>query len=598
MSGKILIVDDLVTNRIILKVKLNAACHEVLEAADGTQALELARKARPQLILLDVGLPGISGLEVCRQLRSEAVTRHIPIILISASSRRESRLEALAAGADEFLSKPLNETVLMARIRSLLRINQAEEELRQRVETCSAFGLSEPIVDFIQSGAIALVSADPGQLIGWRRDLSPHLEAGYRLMTPNEALEKASEENGPLLYVLAVNPVAPTAALRLIADLRARTGKRNSSICLAMDLSQHDMTALALDLGADDLVPLPVDPQETAIRLRMLLLRQRRAAAMRKTVAQGLQMAAIDPLTGLYNRRYALAQLDRISTQAALHQTPYAVLILDIDQFKQVNDIHGHDAGDQVLENLAGRLALALRPTDLLARIGGEEFLVALPDTGLEDAHRVAQRLCALVASQTIRLRGSPVDLRVTISAGLSVAMPGGLAQVSAGATGPTADARPEKLHPSAGAQQSLRTSAPKAAGSQRAADRLPVDAGHAHLGPVGEAAPDKPGGAQFGQARAAEAGRGTALGDLLHSRAGQQLSASRAATAEAGTASGHEGLAVSPPAAPGDFGARTARGTGETPAMQARRVLAQADAALLRSKARGRNQIQIGSAA
>lgn len=422
MSGKILIVDDLVTNRIILKVKLNAACHEVLQAATGDEALRLAQAERPRLILLDMILPDVSGIEVCRRLRADPATRHTPIILISASTRRASRLEALAAGADDFLTKPLNETVLMARIRSLLRASQMDVELRLRAETCREFGLSDAPAEFERPARIGLVAGDPGLALAWRGALSAQLPASYAPMSAAEALAGATGPTAAELYVIAADLDRPGDGLRLIADLRARTDGQQTGLCLAMADLAHESAALALDLGASDLVPLPLDPSETALRLRLQLARQRQAEALRRAVGQGLRMAAIDPLTGLYNRRYALAHLDRIAARAAQTGTQFSVMVLDIDRFKAINDRYGHVAGDAVLETVAARLAAVLRPADLLARIGGEEFLVVLPDATPGHARAMAEDLCRAVAGTPIALAGGQGSVRVTLSAGVALA--------------------------------------------------------------------------------------------------------------------------------------------------------------------------------
>ncbi len=134
-----------------------------------------------------------------------------------------------------------------------------------------------------------------------------------------------------------------------------------------------------------------------------------------------LRLALIDPLTGLHNRRYALPRLAAIAAQAAEAGTDFAVMVVDLDRFKQVNDLHGHGAGDQVLVEVSRRLAANLRGSDLLARIGGEEFLVVLPDTGMTDARQIAERLCAAVDERPIRL-ATGLGLTVTVSIGVAVA--------------------------------------------------------------------------------------------------------------------------------------------------------------------------------
>jgi two-component system cell cycle response regulator len=419
MSGRILIVDDLATNRIILKVKLNAACHDTIQASTGAQALEVARREQPKLILLDMVLPDISGIEVCRRLRADAATRHIPVVIITASGDRDSRLRALEAGADEFLTKPLNEVILLARIRSLLRAQETENELRLRSESWGQFDLADSEVPFALPGRVGLVAADAASALAWRSALAPHVSEQISILTPVTALAD-TPDGVPDLYIVAADLGSHGKGLRLIADLRSRERSRHAAIALAIDEADPDSAAMALDVGANDLLPMPFDAQETALRVTLHIQRKRRADQLRRTVSTGLRLAITDSLTGLYNRRYAMAHLDRIAARARETGRRFAVMVLDLDRFKAVNDTFGHAAGDAVLETVARRLHDNLRPSDLLARIGGEEFLVALPEATLGTARIAAERLCRVVSDTPVALP-SGGTVTVTISVGLAL---------------------------------------------------------------------------------------------------------------------------------------------------------------------------------
>jgi two-component system cell cycle response regulator len=155
------------------------------------------------------------------------------------------------------------------------------------------------------------------------------------------------------------------------------------------------------------------------------LRRKRHSDRQRARMQDGLRLAMRDPLTGLYNRRFAAPQLASVAVRAREEGTPFAVMVMDLDRFKQVNDLHGHAAGDQVLVEVARRLTANLRETDVLARIGGEEFLAILPRTCMSTARRVAERLCQVMEDQPIRL-ASGEELQVTVSIGVAVAGEGG----------------------------------------------------------------------------------------------------------------------------------------------------------------------------
>lgn len=434
MLGNILIVDDLATNRIILKVKLSAACHETLQASDGESALTMARETQPKLILLDMLLPDISGIEVCKRLRADPLTQHIPIVIITASTDRNSRIAALEAGADEFLTKPLNEVILLARIRSLLRAQETEAELRLRSETWGEMQMAEDAAVFTMPGRVGLISGDPAEAMSWRDALGAHLKERLQVMTPANALNTHSEGTAPDLYLISSDLGPRGSALRLVSDLRSREQSRNSAIALVLPEAAPETAAMALDLGASDLLTLPLDPQETALRIRIHIQRKRKADQLRQAVSQGLKLAVTDPLTGLHNRRYAMAHLDRIAARACENHHHFAVMVLDLDRFKTVNDTYGHAAGDAVLESVANRLKDNLRPSDLVARIGGEEFLVALPEATMGSARRTAERLCAAIGQTPVALPDNKESVHVTISVGLTLG-PGLQSQVVDAAT-------------------------------------------------------------------------------------------------------------------------------------------------------------------
>ncbi len=421
MAGRILIADDVATNRIVLKVKLTAACYEVLQASGGAEALRCAREDGPDLILLDQRLTDIDGVAVCKRLKEDPQTARIPVIIITAHNDNPSKIAALRAGADEFLTKPLDDLILLARVRSLLRARDTVEELHLRDNTSRALGFAEVTSHFTAPASIAMIAATPVTAMAWKTGLGKATHDNIVVTAKEQALAQNSAEKAPDVFVIACDLAKHDDGLRLMSELRSRPETRHSSILMVIPKGATSKAASALDLGASDLVFEGFDPEEMALRVKTQVRRKQQADRLRETMRDGLRMAVIDPLTNLYNRRYAMPHLARIAERAKTKHRPYAVMVLDIDRFKAVNDTYGHAAGDAVLQEVATRLKDNLRGVDMVARIGGEEFLVAMPDTQLDEARRTAERLCRVINEHPVELRSGKGVVQVSLSIGVAM---------------------------------------------------------------------------------------------------------------------------------------------------------------------------------
>jgi two-component system cell cycle response regulator len=322
-------------------------------------------------------------------------------------------------GADDVMPKPLDDVRLMARMRALLRARDQVEELRARSATLGALGLAEAKLLFERPSLIGLVSSNPGTAMRLRDALAKTLREDVVILSRDEALAEA--ERIPDAYVIEADLCCGGGGLTLISDLRSRGASRNAAICLLLPPGRSEAGAIAFDLGANDVVSPDTDPQEIGLRLSRLLQRKRSDDRVRDTVNDGLRLAVIDPLTGLHNRRYALPQLGRLLLHSRQTGSQLALMVIDLDRFKSVNDMFGHAAGDHVLVEVARRLLANLRKGDLVARIGGEEFLVALPETGLCEASQLARRLCEAIEETPIAI-GPKRHVALTVSIGLAEA--------------------------------------------------------------------------------------------------------------------------------------------------------------------------------
>ena len=422
MAGRILVVDDVATNRIVMKVKLASAFYDVEQAENGAQALRAARELKPDLILLDFMMPDMSGVDVCRALKADPATAAIPVVLITALSDQENKMEGLEAGADDFLTKPVEEVTLLARVRSLLRARDTVRDLEGGADTVSAYGFAEQAAGFVGKttpGKVALVAPGPRGAILWKAAIDDRIGGDVRIIPREAALSDAGSEEGQAtdVFVISVDLAQRNEGLRLLSDLRSRAGTRHAATIMILPEGDTERAAIALDLGASDVLHDPFDAKELAIRISAQLGRKRQSDRMRAGVRAGLEAAVTDPLTGLHNRRYAIPQVAKMLS----HSGPGpAVLMLDLDHFKQINDSHGHLAGDEILKQVAQRLRLQLRNGDVLARIGGEEFLIGLSPINQRDAMECAERLCRCIGDEPFDIATGKAPVRVTASLGLA----------------------------------------------------------------------------------------------------------------------------------------------------------------------------------
>ncbi len=423
MTARVLVVDDIEANVRLLEAKLSAEYYEVLTAADGTTALAMAAAEQPDIVLLDVMMPGLDGFQVCRRLKDDAATRHIPVVLVTALDGRQDRVTGLDAGADDFLTKPIDDVVLFARVRSLTRLKIVMDELRQREESGRKMGVIEGTAARLAGVGGRILIADDNERQAQR--IVAELGGEHRptvSAAPDEALALA---RGPI-DLLIVNAAARAFdGLRLAAQLRSEEATRSLPILAVVDVDERPKLVRALDLGVNDVLSRPIDPQELAARVRTQIKRKRYSDFLRNNLDHSLELAITDQLTGLHNRRYMLGQLSGLVSRAGRGGDPVAALLIDIDHFTTINDTFVHDVGDVVLREFAVRLATNVRAVDLACRHGGEEFVVVMPDTNVEAAERIAERLRRTVGGAPFRVNGGRDALSVTISIGVASTMPG-----------------------------------------------------------------------------------------------------------------------------------------------------------------------------
>ncbi|RED50899.1 PleD family two-component system response regulator [Aestuariispira insulae] len=422
MTARVLVVDDLKPNVKLLEAKLTAEYFDVITASDGPSALVAVDEHSPDIILLDVMMPGMDGFEVCRRIKENPATMHIPVIMVTALSDSTDRVRGLESGADDFLTKPVNDTAMFARVRSLVRLKMMTDEWRLREQTSGQLGVirnEEPLSTVDASHAQVLVvedsRVDSAKIVDTLAQDNDDVIAVTNLTDAEAQLAEKRFE----LVVINLR-LRQEDALRFCSHMRAKEVTRATPILMVAEEDDTDRLAKGLDLGINDYLIKPIDRNELLARSRTQIRRQRYQDRLRDNYERSLAMALTDSLTGLYNRRYVTAHLGGMIEQHARSGKPLSLLVFDIDFFKTVNDSYGHAAGDEVLIELSQRVVKNVRNVDMVARMGGEEFMVIMPDTDMEIAALISDRLRDYVSMDPYVFQEQPEGITISISIGLT----------------------------------------------------------------------------------------------------------------------------------------------------------------------------------
>lgn len=422
MTGLVLVVDDIPANLRLLKAKLGAEYYGVAEAGSGQEALDLLGTVDPDVILLDVMMPGMDGFEVCRRIKQDPQTSHIPVVMVTALSEMSDRLKGLEAGADDFLTKPVRDIALFSRVKSLARYKQTIDEWRVREKSIGRL-LGTDLPTLHQAGldgaSVMIVENEP-----FARDRLAGIFdgiAGIRIAAFADGPQALAALDAGAPDLIVIGDLDKDGPLKLCSAIRRRAGTRDVPMIVLGREEASDELARAMDLGVNDYAIRPVDKYELLARAKTQVARHRYHVQLRRGYEETIALAVIDPLTGLYNRRYLDAHL-ATKGAAMRHGSTLGILFIDVDRFKAINDTLGHDAGDRVLCEVAKKLAASLRSFDTLARFAGDEFVILMPDMKTTALEVVAERLRSAVTEiETGAEAGGGAPLRVTVSVGAAL---------------------------------------------------------------------------------------------------------------------------------------------------------------------------------
>ncbi len=418
MTATILVVDDLDANVKLLEAKLLSEYYTVLTATNGIQALKALEQNKVDIVLLDVMMPEMDGFETCKKIKSNPKTTHIPVVMVTALTDIEDRIKGLEAGADEFLTKPINDTALFARVKSLTRMKTVIDELKLRNETAAELGGQViELKENFSNSKILLLDDDVIQAKNIKTSLSSLSKQVQVLSSPDNIDGLGSFIPDLVIISCQIDVEDP---LRIGVMLRSKPVFKNSVLMLLAEEENISMVIKGMELGINDYFIYPVDESELQARVKTQLRRKQYQDDLRTELEESVDLSTKDGLTGVFNRRYFDIHIKQMSEKSKDSGQKMCMMMLDMDHFKKVNDTYGHQAGDAVLRTLSETLKSSFRVTDLIARYGGEEFVVLLSKVELKDGIKIAEKTRATIEAIDFVVPGQEQPLKETTSIGIA----------------------------------------------------------------------------------------------------------------------------------------------------------------------------------
>lgn len=433
MRRRVLIVDPSKARRSETAALLQSGYHRVAFANDAATALAMTQADERPSIVIAADAPDCDAIALCAALRARPETASLPFLVRLDDARCAadplgSRLRALEAGADDVLSPPFARKPLLARLRSLNRMQNMSEELELREATARRLGV------FVGDGAaieppaparVTILAHEPAFGRRMARDLRTTLGVVSTVVFDGFTAIAALPLQEPDALIVADDGGFSRAgedAIDFIQVASTIPEMRHTPIIFATTRAGGGDARLAeaLDAGATDGGGADEKSAEIALRLRAQLRRKRYSDLLRAHVNESLRDAALDPLTGLYNRRYFDHHAARLHEKSRASRAALSAVMFDLDEFKGINDRFGHAAGDAALRTFAQRLQTELRGEDFACRYGGDEFLVLLPGARASEATEAANRVRSAFSFSppaALAVRDAPL---ATVSAGVA----------------------------------------------------------------------------------------------------------------------------------------------------------------------------------
>lgn len=424
-NEKILIVDDDPTNAKLLAAKLGDSNYTILKAYGGEEALQKAKSENPDLVLLDVMMPGMNGFEVTAHMKNCPETSDIPIILVTALDGSDNKTKGLEAGADDFLNKPVHTAELKARVKSLLRLKRYSDQLKARAHAkgmvLDPFSCDDTMSE-LRLPKLLIVEDSPAdaKLI---KSLLNSLACSILIVHSGE--EALSICNNHKIDIMILDMVLPGMdGYEVVKQIKENASTQSIQIIVVTSLQDIESKIKGYEFGVDDFLMKPINFNEFRARVNSLIKKKAYHDKLMTSFEVAVQAAITDKLTGVYNSGYLQHYLKNELKRADRHHHPVSLLMLDIDNFKLVNDRHGHLAGDNLLKEIAAKLGDSIREVDVMARFGGDEFAIILPYTQKENAAAVAERIRLAVENSAVAV-SDQTSHTISLSIGVAEYAPG-----------------------------------------------------------------------------------------------------------------------------------------------------------------------------
>ena len=424
-NEKILIVDDDPTNVKLLAAKLGDLKYTIVRAYGGEDALQKIKSECPDLVLLDVMMPGLNGFEVTARIKNDPETADIPIILVTALDGSDNKTKGLEAGADDFLNKPVHTAELKARVKSLLRLKRYSDQLKARAQArgmvLNPFAHDDSMPDLkLPNLLIVEDSQTDAKMIKFMLN-----SLACKISVVNSGEEALSICSNHQVDIMILDMLLPGLdGYEVVKRVKENEATQSTQIIVVTSLQDIESKIKSYEFGVDDFLVKPINFNEFRARVNSLIKKKAYHDKLMGNLEAAVQAAITDKLTGAYNSGYMQHYLKNELKRADRHHHPVSLLMLDIDNFKLVNDRYGHVAGDRLLKEIAEKLAKSIREIDLLARYGGDEFAIILPYTQNESAAAVAERIRLEMETCRVGDDGQPA-FPVSVSIGVADYAPG-----------------------------------------------------------------------------------------------------------------------------------------------------------------------------